>query len=179
MKVRLVTPLEEAERRGNGFMTRRRWFDSIPPDHRRRAGLRRASKACRAGFDSSVACLSGVAQWKSSCLVNSRIGFDPRLRIQPGCGAVAARRVWDPEAAGSTPATLTGDGERLPSLLGVVAPMARAPGRRPGGCGFEARLRREARWSMDMTGGPQPPEPGSSPGRAATCRVRSRRPAGQ
>lgn len=73
MRVRLVTPLEEAERLGGGFITRRQMVRlhpsrprcgrgrpsaqrAAPRIHRRRAGPRRASKTCRAGFDSSVAC---------------------------------------------------------------------------------------------------------------------------
>ena len=44
---------------------------------------------------------------KSSGLVTHMTGFDSRIRIQSGCSAMAARRVRDPEDAGSSPATLT------------------------------------------------------------------------
>ncbi len=47
---------------------------------------------------------------KSSGLVTHMTGFDSRIRIDSGCSAMAARRVRDPEEAGSIPATLTYSG---------------------------------------------------------------------
>ena len=76
---------------------------------------------------------------KSSGLVTHLTGFDSRIRIQPGCGAVAARRVRDPEDAGSIPATLTTT-PRHPRRSS--SNRIRATGCQPEGCGFEPRLRR-------------------------------------
>ena len=44
---------------------------------------------------------------KSSGLVTHMTGFDSRVRIDSGCGAMEARRVRDPEDTGSIPVTLT------------------------------------------------------------------------
>lgn len=101
VRVRLVTPLEEAERRGGGFMTRRKMVRLHPSRRRGRIRgsspqikgdepeLRRASKTCRSGFDSSVACRSGVAHGEEQWLSNphDRVRLpdpDPRDVAQHG-----------------------------------------------------------------------------------------------
>ncbi len=64
---------------------------------------------------------------KSSGLVTHMTGFDSRVRIYSGCSAMAARRVWDPEDAGSIPATLTkGTGTPVPFADGRTTGNAKA-----------------------------------------------------
>jgi hypothetical protein len=62
---------------------------------------------------------------KSSGLVTHMTGFDSRIRIETGCSAVAARRVRDPEDAGSIPAALTGSrrGSFVPCYLAEEHPL--------------------------------------------------------
>lgn len=114
---------------------------------------------------------------KSSGLVTHMTGFDSRIRIQSGCSAMAARRVRDPEDAGSIPATLTHSDEWRSSSkrLEQLAVDQKDAGSNPV---CAARYLtwtatwfgpgRMARWSMGMTGDSQSPKPGSSPGRATT-----------